>query len=130
MKNKLLAVLLACIWLFSKPAFAQQGKDLAFTTATSTVVNVYTTLTSNAFTGNTIINVASTAGFAVGDLIYIIQMQGAVLNAYQDSTLLLDTTNSYLINNALPYGKILNISTCGNNEFAQVNAILGSTITL
>src|ERR1700758_4733746 len=73
-------IALALIYLLSIHAsIAQQGKDgVANITATSTV-NIYIPLIANAAAGTTSITVASTAGFSAGDLIYIIQMQGATV---------------------------------------------------
>ncbi|MGZ4042576.1 MAG: hypothetical protein ACXVO9_05205, partial [Bacteroidia bacterium] len=56
--------------------FSQRGKDGTVTIgATSTVVNVYTSLTADATAPTNTINVLSASGYTTGDLIYIIQMQ-------------------------------------------------------
>ncbi len=79
-----LAFILACSF-----AFSQRGKNNDFTvTSLGTVVNAYTNLTTNATFGSTSIIVASnvltntvlTTPLAAGDLIMIVQMQGAFLN--------------------------------------------------
>ncbi|HRD40645.1 MAG TPA: hypothetical protein PLC65_18595, partial [Bacteroidia bacterium] len=73
---------LSLVFLFlSFVALSQRGKDGAGNiTVANTIVNIYTPLTANANVGNTTISVGSTAGYAVGDLIMIIQMQGASVN--------------------------------------------------
>ena len=106
--------------------FAQQGKDGVPSITTTTIVNIYTPLTVDAAIGATTISVASVTSFSVGDLIYIIQMQGAQVKA-----------NVYEYgnpNNALPndtsFGKITAYNGAGNNEFAEVNSVSGNIITL
>ena len=80
MKNKIIAISFLCALLCSFSVKAQQGKDgVANITATGTVVNIYTPLTVSVSAGATKIVVASTASFSPGDLIYIIQMQGATI---------------------------------------------------
>ncbi len=85
MKN-LLSVLFC---LVSVCLFAQRGKDGSPTITTTVEVNEYTYLTANATAGNTTITVAGStlnahnrfsANLAPGDLIMIIQMQGATLD--------------------------------------------------
>lgn len=106
--------------------FAQKGKNGAGNIVASTVVNAYTALSSDAFIGNTTINVASGAGYAVGDLIYIIQMRGASVNCFINP---FGNPNS-----AEPYtpafGKITNYNNSGNNEYAQISSIAGNLITI
>jgi hypothetical protein len=81
------------ISLFTLVAFlsavAQRGKDNDYTvTATNTVVNTYANLTANAAVGATSISVNSNTmsgdafagNLAAGDLILIIQMQGASMD--------------------------------------------------
>ena len=106
-------------------SLAQRGKDGVGTIAAANVrINEYTTLTANASIGNTTITVASNnlnangrfaSALQVGDLIMIIQMQGASMKTFngfpQDST----------------YGQILNYNECGNYEFAQVFALPNAT---
>jgi hypothetical protein len=79
MRKNLVIILLIFTHFF---AFSQKGKSGAGNIIASTVVNAYTALSVDAFIGNTTINVASSAGYAVGDLIYIIQMQGASVNCF------------------------------------------------
>src|SRR5688572_10940300 len=98
------AALFALCQLLVLPAFAQQGKDGAGNiTVANTTVNLYTRLVANATAGNTSLNVMNSAGFAPGDLVFIIQMYGATVTAYIDP-------NNF--NNSLPndtsYGRITN----------------------
>lgn len=119
-------ILLLFIGLNYFNSFSQKGKSGAGNIAASTVVNIYTSLTADAFVGNNTINVASAAGYAIGDLIYIIQMQGASVNPY-----LVPFGNP---NNPGPYGpefgKITNYNNAGNNEYAQVSSVAGNVITI
>jgi gliding motility-associated-like protein len=117
--------------LISTCIFAQQGKDGAgnISAANTVVNNVSTTLSANAALGSTSIVVTSTVGLSAGDLLFIVQMQGAVVNAF---------TQQYVNpNDALPNdtssGKIVKstgYNGAGNNEFAEINSISGNTITL
>jgi gliding motility-associated-like protein len=119
MKKNHLIVFFIFLIFFS---FSQRGKHGAFTaSALNTKVNEYTTLTSDAFVGNTTINVANSnlntnsrfaSNLQIGDLIMIIQMQGTTMKTFttvpgQDST----------------YGAILSYNNCGNYELAQVYSI-------
>jgi gliding motility-associated-like protein len=114
--------------LIGTSVFAQQGKDLIgnISVANTIVNNVSTTLTSNATIGTTTIAVASTAGLSAGDLLFIMQAQGALVN---------DSTNYWgNPNQAFPLdtsgGKIHKYNGAGNNEFAEINSIAGNVITL
>ena len=91
--------------------YAQKGKDGGLTTSTNSIVNDYTSLTANASAGSTTINVASSflstnfaAALSAGDLLFIIQVQGASMTFPDDTT----------------YGSIINYNNCGNYEFAEV----------
>jgi PKD repeat protein len=106
-------------------ALAQRGKDGAKVIgAANTNVNEYTTLTANAAAGVTSITVANsalnTSGYfaaplAPGDLVMLIQIQGATITFPDDST----------------YGTISNYNNCGNNELQEVLSVPnGTTITL
>ena len=95
-------------------AAAQPGKNgpLAVSTA-NVVVNQYTALTADAAVGGNVLTVGSTTGLSVGDLVLIIQMQGAAIN----------TTNTS------SYGTITALNNAGNNELAFV-ASVGSATSL
>ena len=105
--------------------FSQRGKDgVGNIIVANTIVNVYTPLTANASAGNTTITVSSVAGFSIGDLVYIIQMQGASINAGKDS--IFPDFNSSIPTNTT-HGAITAYNNTGNFEFAQVNSIPNAT---
>lgn len=119
-----LSLLLCCTSLFS-----QRGKDGTVNiTVANTIVNNYTPLNANATIGATSITVGNTAGYSVGDLVMIIQMQGAgVLASFDNNSG--DYTNSIPENTT--HGQIYTYNNCGNYEFAEVNSIVnGTTMTL
>lgn len=128
MKKKIAVLLFFSMGLFSFDLMSQQGKDLSPTiSATNTVVNIYTTLTNSVAANSTnVITVGSAAGITAGDLIYVIQMQGATVNGYTylygDSLYCLPTDTSS--------GKIKAYGSTGNNEFAEVTSVAGNVITL
>lgn len=105
--------------------YSQRGKDGAgnITTANS-IVNIYTAVTASVNAGATSVSVGSTAGYAVGDLVMIIQMQGASVNAAKNFPWI---DPSMCIPNDTSVGYITNYNTCGNYEFAQINSILSAT---
>ncbi len=117
---KKIGILLAIVFATTS-AFAQRGKDGNKTvTAAATQVNEYTTLAADATAGQSSITVASntftgvgtfTTPLAKGDLVMIIQMQGATIDYAPD-----DNT----------YGAITNYNNCGNNELAEVLSVTGS----
>ncbi|MFN6015306.1 MAG: hypothetical protein ACK47F_11500, partial [Flavobacteriales bacterium] len=88
---KLFSFITTLLLLVPFMSFSQRGKDGSYTvTSTGVNVNTYTTLTANATAGATSITVANntlsggpiwpTTNLAPGDLILIIQMQGASMN--------------------------------------------------
>jgi gliding motility-associated-like protein len=125
--------LITAILLIPVFIFAQRGKDGNKVVGTAnTIVNEYTALTANAAAGNTALTVTSsslnannrfTAPLAAGDLIMIIQMQGASILGSLNGTIAspIDST----------WGQVTNYNNSGNNEFAEVFAVPnGTTITL
>ncbi|MHB8403151.1 MAG: T9SS type B sorting domain-containing protein [Bacteroidia bacterium] len=126
MKIKTPVAFFLFVLLCSFSVKAQQGKDGVASITTTSIVNIYTSLTANVSAGATSITVASTVGFSVGDLIYIIQMQGATV---RDS--IYEWGN---VNDAIPrdtsYGKIRTYNGSGNNEFGEITSILGNIVTL
>ncbi len=109
----------SCLFIFSANLiFGQIGKDGSkIINGVATIVNDYTTLTIDASAGATSIQVANnnlSNGFAsplsTGDLIFIIQVQGAAISSLDDPT----------------YGTIQSYLNCGNNEFAEVVSISGT----
>ena len=94
-------------------SFAQRGKDGNISVSNSNMIlNTYTYLTHDAAQGSNSINVASTAGISVGDLVLVIQMQGAMLRSL---------INSGLYNDS--WGAVLSYQNCGLYEFQQISSI-------
>jgi large repetitive protein len=99
------------------------GVDGNYTvTAANTVLNQYTTLAANVSIGATSFNVTSSASLnsalfgnlAAGDLLLIIQMQGATINT-------VDTVN---------YGTVTALNSAGLYEFVTVSSISSNTINI
>ncbi|MCC6180888.1 MAG: hypothetical protein IT237_03540, partial [Bacteroidia bacterium] len=119
-------VLIASLF-FSLQIFSQKGKNLALVVnAANTKINEFTSLTSNASAGSTILSVTSsslntnsrfTSTLTPGDLVMVIQMQGALIKLSPVPIWAPDST----------YGNIYNYQTCGNYEFAQVKSIISGT---
>jgi gliding motility-associated-like protein len=103
------------------PILAQFGKSGVQTiSSNNTILNQYTTLQTNANAGsNTVVvfNITELNNpnpLERGDLLLIIQMQGANIN------------NS----NSVQYGEVSNYNGAGNYEFVYVTSIAGNSITL
>lgn len=121
--NKIFSTLLCFIAISS---FSQIGRDgAAVITVTNTLINNYTSAANSISAGSTTIAVTNSTFFAAGDLIYIIQMQGATLNTYPEA---INPTN--FKPDDFSYGKISNYNNAGRNEYAEVFAITGNTLTL
>jgi gliding motility-associated-like protein len=113
--------------ILSTNLFSQKGKNLALNVSTAnTRINEFTALTANAAAGSSTITVASsslnanarfTSTLTPGDLVMIIQMQGALIKLSATPVWAPDST----------YGNIYNYQNCGNYEFAQVKSVLSST---
>lgn len=109
--------------------FAQKGKHGAksiTTTTAVTKVNEFTALTADANAGSTTINVTAsslnansrfTSTLTPGDLVMVIQMQGALIKLSPVPVWAPDST----------LGSIYSYEKCGNYEFAQVKSIPSST---
>ncbi|UOQ55045.1 T9SS type A sorting domain-containing protein [Hymenobacter cellulosivorans] len=96
----------------SPRAWAQAGKDGALTVGTANVVlNRYSALTADAPAGATTLTVASTSGLSTGDLVLLIQMQGASVNPANTSS----------------YGAITAYNNAGNYELAVVQGVISAT---
>ena len=119
------------IVFFVNALFAQQGKDGSPSITSTVTVNAYTALTASVSAGGTSITVASAAGISQGDLLFIIQMQGATVNADVNEWGNVNTSwtgTAQTIDTG--FGKILSYNGAGNNEFAQVTSISGNVITI
>lgn len=152
MKQLLLSLFI--IFSFNSSLLSQRGKDGNYSvTAANTILNSYSYLLSNATAGqsavssssNTMVGGLFTLNLAPGDLILIIQMQGASLNV--------DTyaTNEYINSNGLfwgpltspighlndwnlfqdLWGEVTNYNNAGKFELAEVKSVAGAnTINL
>ena len=114
-------ILTILVLSLSLVTFGQRGKMGNVTISSTSIVNEYTTLSSNASVGSTTINVANSGlnannrfsgNLVAGDLILIIQMQGVSV----------DNTNSGPL-----FGSITNYNNCGNYEFVEVAAVPNAT---
>ncbi len=115
-----------CLSLFSN-AFSQKGKDAVKTVSVANVkINEFTALTANAAAGNATINVAAsslntnarfTSTLTPGDLIMIIQMQGAFTKTAFTPAWIHDNT----------YGYVWDYVNSGNYEFAEVKSVVSAT---
>ena len=129
--------LFICISLLS---YAQRGKNGSITVSTANkIVNEYTTLTADAAAGATSITVAASglntnarfaAALAPGDLIMIIQMQGATLSGTSVEWPV--GSGTFLgVPDDNTSGAITAYNNCGNYEFCQVATVPnGTTITI
>lgn len=93
-----------------------------------TIVNEYTSLSSSVATGKDTIHVLLSSlndnsrfsnSLSVGDLIMIIQIQGASINGSLNGSVASPADTSW--------GRISNYKNCGKYEFAQVKKVLNST---
>ena len=120
--------------LFCTNTFAQRGKDgNKIVSGSAVVINEYTALTSNANIGDVQITVQASGlnqfgRFATtlvpGDLIMIIQMQGASLLG--GFTVGLNNTTFGFPKDST-WGSITNYNNCGNYQLLQVKGVPNST---
>lgn len=106
---------------FQQPAFAAVGIHGNKTVSgTNVILNEYTTLGSNASSGSTSLTVANAylnqnsrfaGNLSAGELILIIQMQGATIDETDASS----------------YGAVSSYGNCGKREFVQVASVPNST---
>ena len=90
------------VWLLASPAFASpdtfllgNGQDGPLTVATpAMIVNTYTAVTSSIAIGTTAIDVASTTGFASGDLVLVWQAAGSAALSEADPLVRIDLYGS------------------------------------
>lgn len=115
-RAKQISYCLIFIIFFPVLSLAQSGKNGAKTVGSSVMVNEYTTLSVDAAVGATSISVASSSlnsgglfsgPLSTGDLVFIIQVQGATMLYPDDST----------------YGAISGYGNCGHYEFAEVASV-------
>ena len=109
--------------------YSQKGKNgvkSVTVTASTTKVNEFTALTANANAGTQTITVAAsslntnarfTSTLTPGDLVMIIQMQGALMKLSPVPVWAPDST----------YGKVYSYENSGNYEFAEVKSVISAT---
>ncbi len=127
-------IALFILLFFAVSLNAQRGKNGNVTIATAKVVNEYTTLTVDAAAGSTSITVANSGlntkarfagNLAAGDLVMIIQMQGATINGAAESKFL-GNANTATPNDS-SWGRVTSYGNAGNYEFAEVASVPGGT---
>lgn len=147
MRSLILSFLLL---VFSNSILAQQAKNGNYTvTAAGTVLNAYTDVTSNiavgatslSVTSNTLTNSYFTSNLGAGDLILIIQMQGAdmdidlhpITNWGGNYTLSASNWNDFVAGNFSTveakrpeWGAVTNYNNSGKYEYAEVLSVSGS----
>ncbi|MES2554656.1 MAG: T9SS type A sorting domain-containing protein [Bacteroidota bacterium] len=141
LKNTTLTVLLLSV--FSMSILAQRGKNGNYTVAgANTQINAYTNVTANAAVNATSITVASntlTSGvlataLAPGDLIMIIQMQGATMDV--DVTPTASWGGHYTVPNGHQgdwgsfqslWGNVTAYNNAGRYELVEVRSVAGGT---
>lgn len=127
------------------PVFAQRGNMGNMTiTVQNEWLNTYTTLTTNANAGATNLTVANNAlsgaafssNLAAGDLILIIQAQGASMDV--NTTPTADWGSNYTVQNSwiagtnpnwdhTEYGQVLGYNNAGHYELVEVRGVTGGT---
>lgn len=136
-------LVLVTIILTSFSLFSQRGKNNDYTvTSQNTEVNAYTVLSQNALLGATTItmqnttltNTVLTAPLAPGDLLLVIQMQGASMDI--DLTPTLDWGGDYTApfnhlgdwkDHQEKWGAVTSYNQAGKFEYVQVAAVLDPT---
>ncbi len=118
--------------LFPFLTFAQKGKDgIKNITNADSIVNVYTNLTTKANAGATTIKVGNGSIVQTGDLVMIIQVQGAIIQA---GRVIPDPAGGPEAPapglNPEDWGKVLNLQNTGKYELREVASVSGNTITL
>ncbi len=137
--------LLLSVLTISISAFSQKGIHGNYTASGTVVVNSYTNLTANSAVGATSISVASnsltntvlTTALAPGDLVLIVQMQGADMDI--NTTPTTGWGGNYTLSNGAmadlgnmnnyrdDWGTVTNYNNAGKYEYAQVSSVSGST---
>ncbi|MFN4122472.1 MAG: T9SS type A sorting domain-containing protein [Flavobacteriales bacterium] len=117
------SIYLVVLTITSIQLSAQRGKNGNFQISANAIVNEYTLLTANALAGDQQIVVSNALlnannrfpqSLGTGDLIMIIQMQGATIDG---SDIFSDT-----------WGNIVDYGTCGNYELIEVKSVQGNVI--
>lgn len=125
-------------------SFAQRAKQGSYTvTAANTQLNAYTAVTANATAGATSVTVAAngltnsffTSSLAAGDLVMIIQMQGATMDVDVTPTASwgghYTTPNGHLFDWGSYHdlwGNVTSYNNAGKYEFREVRSVSGTTV--
>ncbi|MDX1652068.1 MAG: gliding motility-associated C-terminal domain-containing protein [Brumimicrobium sp.] len=136
------ALLLALTIIFSLNLHAQRAILGNYTVpAQNTWVNTYAFLTANANAGATLLAVNSNSmsgtvfsgNLSAGDLILIVQMQGASVDVNHTPTsswggnyTVQNSWMSTFFRDSTEYGQVLNYNNAGNFEYAEVAGVSGS----
>lgn len=139
-------LLLGVLCLFLNNSIAQRAKNGVYTaTSLNTVVNSYTVMTVNANANQSSISVADglltnsvlTTALSPGDLLLIIQMQGASLDIDLTATVIWGGNYTSAIGHAGDWfnfldiwGQVTNYNQSGKYEYVQVASVSGTTINL
>jgi gliding motility-associated-like protein len=138
-------LLISCLLLLNG-LYAQRAKNGNYTVTSTSVLNAYTTVTSDIPAGSSVVPVASntltnsvmTAGLVAGDLIMIVQMQGATMDIDEYAVDNWGGEYTTATNHVLDWynyrdlwGGVLNYNNCGKYELAEVRSVSGTnSITL
>lgn len=148
---RILAII--CLLAITPVFFAQKGKDGHYTvTALGTVLNTYTQVTANLTAGSTTIPVANTLSLTQGDLIMVIQMQGASVDInitpaaplgaplwgwngnYTMSDRSFQALNGSIAgpwtNYRAEFGAVTNYNDAGKYELVEVLSVAGLNVTV
>jgi len=140
---KIIQLFLSTILMFSfSIAIGQKGKHGSYTQTGTTIVNEFTILSSDAASTSTTINVANSSlnsnsytwfggNLEAGDLLLIIQMQGADINGSPEPWTLPPAQPLFGLPINPTWGQITDYFNCGNNEYVEVKSVpSGTTIEL
>jgi len=117
----------------SLSALSQRGKEGSVTVSTPTIVNEYTTLSNSASSGSSSLTVNNanlnsnsrfSGNLSSGDLLMIIQMQGALINGSREPW---SGTGWYGLPLDNTWGEVTNYNNAGNYEFVEVASVPNST---
>jgi gliding motility-associated-like protein len=131
MMKHIYSLFLLCFLFYSGILFAQKGKNGPLIVSSTVIVNEYTSLSANATAGSTVLTVVSSslnthsrfsASLSAGDLVMVIQIQGATIKGKPDSV------NPYIATpNDSSWGAVLNYNNCGNNDIREVSSVPNDT---
>jgi len=114
-------------------AIGQKGKHGSYTQSGTNIVNEFTTLSSDANSGNTTVTVANSSlnssayawfggDLEAGDLVLIIQIQGADIDGVPEPWSA-PAPSAYGLPFSPDWGQVTSYNNCGNNEYAEVKSV-------